>query len=111
MLTGQMMIEMMTAGPTRPTVGAAALAVPVVDIPRIPDPGVDAAGRPVVAVDLDGVLNALGVRARAEHGVRLVDTVIPAWSLCAAAFLNGRAGGTCRLAWPWTMLTRLGCGA
>ncbi|MEI6624596.1 MAG: hypothetical protein WCP28_22130, partial [Actinomycetes bacterium] len=90
MLTGNMMMDILTTAPKRPTAGDAALAMPVVDIPPIPDPGPDAATRPVIAIDLDGVLNALGKSARQEPGVRLVTTVIPAWATADGKFLSGR---------------------
>lgn len=89
MLTGQMMIDILTAAPVRPSVADAALKMALVDIPKLTDPGDDGASRPVIAVDLDGVLNALGCGARAKDGVSMVDTVIPAWAGAEGKFLNG----------------------
>jgi len=85
--TGDWLIDRLTTAPARPTTGDAALAMAAVDIP---DPGQDAATRPVIAIAIDGVLNALGESAREEPRVTLVTTVIPAWATADARFLSGR---------------------
>lgn len=61
------------------------LDYPLVDIPRIDQ---NSSG-PVVALDLDGVLNRLGGREELPATARLVEVCLPVWGAARAAWLVG----------------------
>ncbi len=61
------------------------LDYPLVDIPRIDQNS----GAPVVALDLDGVLNRLGGREELPATARLVEVCLPTWGAARAAWLVG----------------------
>ncbi|MEI6624160.1 MAG: hypothetical protein WCP28_19885 [Actinomycetes bacterium] len=80
--------EQRATPPHRPTYPVDPLSLPAPQIPPVQPWSPELAGRPVVALDLDGLLNVWHYDGQPPAGTTVVDTVIPAWACAGATYLR-----------------------
>lgn len=78
-----------TTPPAAPVLPVDPLAFEAVTVPEIPRWSPELASRPVVALDVDGVLNVWRPGLEVADPVEVVETVIPSWATGPARFLSG----------------------
>lgn len=85
--------EQRATPPSRPVYPVDPLEMAVPDTPAIPKWSPELASRPVVALDLDGVLNVWTRDNQPPPGTTVMETVIPAWACARATYLRGHGHG------------------